>query len=77
VVVYKRGDLVHIPQSTELLDCNMGIDPQLTIPLRIEQTKAPTIGIVTRRSGAYVEVYCDGNWWSVADKSIYLLGAIS
>ena len=72
---YKVGDLVHIPQSTTLLDCATSVDPQLTIPLRVEQTKAPTIGIVTHRGQDYVQVYCcDGNRWSVADKSIYPLG---
>ncbi len=71
---HKKGDLVHIPQAVTLIDCDEPYDEaQLTIPLRMEQTASPTIGVVTRVSEdtGYVKVYCDGSLWSVKDDSIY------
>jgi len=69
------GDLVHIPQSVDLIDCDLEEDPQLTIPLKVEHTQAPRIGVVTRASTAgYVRVYCDGALWAVRDQSVYKLG---
>jgi len=70
----KIGDLVHIPQSVDLIDCDIEADPQLTIPLRVKETKVPLLGVVTGISKyGYVRVYCDGINWSVKDGSIYAL----
>ena len=75
VARHKKGDLVHIPQAVMLIDCdnNAADDPQLTIPLKIEETKCPKIGVVTAASpdAGYIKVYCDGNTWSVKNDSIY------
>jgi hypothetical protein len=72
---YQVGDLVHIPQSVDLIDCDVEADPQLTIPLRVQSTKCPKIGVVTYISSAgYVRVFCDGLHWSVNDKNLYKLG---
>jgi len=71
---YRVGDLVHIPQSVVMIDCDNKEDPQLTMPLRIHQTKAPTLGVVTSISNTgYVQVYCDGSRWSVQNNKIYML----
>ncbi len=71
---YQVGDLVHIPQAVDLIDCENAEDPQLTIPLRVQQTEAPTIGVITRTSEAgYVRVYCEGDSWAVRNSSIYAL----
>ena len=71
----KIGDLVHIPQATELVECNTAEvgDPQLVIPLRLRETTKPEEGIDTRvsRSGGYIQVYCVGGQWSVKDTSVY------
>ena len=71
------GDLVHIPQASELIDCETYSihDPQLTIPLRVRSTEAPTVGVVTdiSASGGYVRVYCNGEHWAVKDSNVYLL----
>lgn len=75
-VAYNIGDLVHIPQSVVLIDHPPGSaeDPQLCIPLRIEETTAPTVGIITKIAPpGYVRVYCEGNTWSVKDDTIYTL----
>ena len=73
--VYQVGDLVHIPQAVDLIDCEMNADAQLTIPLRVEQTEYPRIGVVTYIStGGYVRVFCDGGHWSVRDNTLYKLG---
>ncbi len=73
----KKGDLVHLPQAVTLHDCadQIANDPQLTIPMRIEETNAPTVGVVTHTSkqGGYIRVYCDGNMWSVKNDSVYVL----
>ena len=73
---YNIGDLVHIPQSVVLIDHSPEEieDPQLCIPLRIEETAAPTVGIITKISPrGYVRVYCEGSTWSVKDDTIYTL----
>jgi hypothetical protein len=71
---HQIGDLVHIPQSVDLIDC-VGIDPQLTIPLRVYQTPRPQIGVITDISGeGYLRVFCDGTQWTVKDRSVYKLG---
>ncbi len=71
------GDLVHIPQASELIDCEASgmYDPQLTIPLRVHSTEAPTVGVVTdiSASGGYVRVYCNGEHWAIKDTNVYLL----
>ena len=70
----KVGDLVHIPQSVVLIDCDPTTDPQLSIPLKILETDSPRLGVVvTNPQHGYVRVYCDGVSWSVKDKSIYKL----
>mgnify|MGYP003627294881 CR=1 FL=1 len=71
------GDLVHIPQATELIDCDASSvnDPQLTIPLRVKTVDSPKVGVVTEasHSGGYVKVYCEGGLWSIRDDSVYTL----
>jgi len=72
--VHQIGDLVHIPQSVDLIDC-VGGDPQLTIPLRVHHTRRPQIGVITDISGeGYLRVLCDGTQWAVKDRSVYKLG---
>jgi len=77
VARYKKGDLVHIPQSVVLVDhdLSMAHDPQLTIPLRIEEVDSPKLGVVTDVSskGGYVRVFCEGDMWSVEPSKIYFL----
>ena len=71
---HEVGDLVHIPQSVALIDCNLSSadDPQLTIPLRVLQTKAPKLGVITGTSSSgYVHIYCEGDVWAVKYNSIY------
>ena len=48
-VSYEIGDLVHIPQATELIDCEFEeeVQEQLTIPLRLVQTNRPEIGVIS------------------------------
>ncbi len=73
---YQIGDLVHIPQSVTLLDCDVikETTEQFNIPTRIMETEYPTLGIITHvlRSG-YIKVYCQGDSWSVRDESVYKL----
>ncbi len=72
---YQIGDLVHVPQAVHLIDCPVEADPQLTIPLRVEQTQRPRVGIVTYvSSGGYVRIFCDGAYWAVKDSKVYKLG---
>ena len=77
MVVHEKGDLVHVPQAVLLIDCESSTarDPQLTIPLRVEETGAPTLGVVTETSihGGYVRIFCDGSVWAVKNESIYAL----
>tara|TARA_Y100000310_G_scaffold236409_1_gene239575 strand:+ start:1101 stop:1364 length:264 start_codon:yes stop_codon:yes gene_type:complete len=69
------GDLVHIPQAVELIDCNIEVvdDPQLTIPLRIHVTDVPKVAVVAQVSagGAYARILYDGALWSVRDDKLY------
>jgi hypothetical protein len=69
---YRIGDLVHIPQAVELLDCHND-GAQLSIPLRMQTTKNPKIGVVTETNpGAdYLMVLCEGDIWSVRSQSVY------
>jgi hypothetical protein len=71
---YEIGDLVHIPQAVRLVDCHTIDTPsdQLPIPSRILETSAPKLGVVTdiQRSG-YIQVYCEGDSWSVLDTCLY------
>ena len=48
-------------------------NPQLTIPLRVEETQTPRIGVVasTYPDAGYVRIYCDGDMWSVKNDNIY------
>ena len=74
---YRVGDLVHVPQSVDLIDCGRRSkdDPQLTIPLRVLQTQAPKIGVITDLGNeGYIRIYCEGAHWSVRNQSIYKLG---
>jgi len=77
---HKVGDLVHIPQAVELIDCpdTPLDDPQMTIPLRVVQTKQPAVGIITRVTPTvgYVRVYCDGDHWSIKDDKVYTITAV-
>lgn len=72
---HKTGDLVHIPQAVTLIDRDSkGEDnAQLTIPLRIEETKYPTIGIVASAPSetGYVRVFCKGSFWDVKQDNVY------
>tara|TARA_R110002020_G_scaffold33769_1_gene102626 strand:+ start:13696 stop:13953 length:258 start_codon:yes stop_codon:yes gene_type:complete len=75
---YEIGDLVHIPQAVELIDCKMvgsSTEAQLTIPLRVAETECPKVGVVTngRPHGGYIRVYCEGNDWLIKNKSLYTL----
>lgn len=74
---YEIGELVHIPQAVILIDCDIVAvnDPQMTIPLRIEETDSPKVGIVAACPGlgGYVRVYCEGRLWSVKNDSLYSL----
>jgi hypothetical protein len=76
-MVCQIGDLVHIPQASELIDCdtNSVNDPQLTIPLRVKTVESPKVGVVTQTShnGGYVRVYCEGGHWTIRDDSVYTL----
>jgi len=71
------GDLVHIPQAVQLVDIDAWSpdDPQLAIPLRVELTARPKIGVVTHTSqtGGYLRVFCEGNIWAVKNESVYAL----
>ena len=70
----KVGDLVHIPQSVVLIDCEHSTDPQLSIPLKILETKEPRVGIVMTESiSGYIKVHCDGDNWLVKNDRIYKL----
>ena len=74
---YKKGDLVHIPQSVVLIDCDPANgESQLTIPLRIKETTAPSLGIVTDFNdyGDYLRVFYEGDEWAVKSASVYSLG---
>ena len=70
------GDLVHIPQSVSLVDCEISVDPQLHIPLRVHETPTPTLGVVTQvcKRNGLLKVYCDGDRWTVEEKDVYPLG---
>ncbi len=77
---YKKGDLVHIPQSVTLIGCDQDhTDPQLTIPLRIKETAAPAVAVVTNHEGGagYLTVYCEGDEWTVKSGSVYSLGGLN
>jgi hypothetical protein len=69
------GDLVHVPQAVELIDCNMELadDPQLTIPLRVHITDVPKVALVAQVSvaGMYARILYDGVLWSVRDDNLY------
>ena len=69
------GDLVHVPQAVELIDCNTEItdDRQLTIPLRVHVTDVPKVAVVAQVSapGTYARILYDGALWSVRDDKLY------
>jgi len=69
---YRIGDLVHIPQAVDLLDCNSD-GAQLSIPLRMQTTQNPRIGVVTESNlgSDYLMVLCDGDIWSVRSHNVY------
>jgi hypothetical protein len=75
---YSIGELVHIPQAVTLVhhtEIEGDQGAQLCIPLRTEETAAPTVGIVTnhdRRPG-YIRVYCEGSTWSVKEDRVFSL----
>ena len=74
---FNIGDLVHIPQSVQLLDIHQWTpeDPQLAIPSRVMQTVGPTIGVVMHKSATagYSRIFCDGDIWAVKNDSVYIL----
>lgn len=72
---YMIGDLVHIPQAVELLDCTSD-GAQLNIPIRIQTTEAPKVGIVAEvpSHGDYVKVLYDGDFWTVRTHNVYSVG---
>jgi hypothetical protein len=73
---HQVGDLVHIPQSVDLIEYGPQDDhsSQLTIPRRISETQVPSIGVITRRAeDGYVRVYCNGTNWAVKDRNVYSL----
>ena len=77
---YRIGELVHIPQATRLMECNLDDSAQLLIPLRVSTTSRPEVGIVTTTSlsGLYVGVFCAGDVWTVSNSNIYKLeGTVS
>ena len=69
------GDLVHIPQSVALVDCELASDPQLHIPLRVKNTPTPTLGVVTQvcKRNGLLKVYCEGDKWMVEERLVYRL----
>ena len=72
-LAYRVVDLVHVPQSVDLINCERSDDPQLTIPLAVEQTTHPQLGVVVEAAtmGGYVRIYCDGDEWAVKNSSVY------
>ena len=72
---YMIGDLVHIPQAVELLDC-VSDGAQLNIPTRVQTTESPKVGIVAEAPthSDYVTVLCEGDMWSVRSRSLYSVG---
>ena len=76
VAIHQKGDLVHIPQAVTLVEADVDTanDPQLSIPLRVEETECPKLGVVLSPQslhGGYVRIYCDGSAWSVKSENIY------
>lgn len=71
------GDLVHIPQAVTLIDCDVvaGNPAQMTIPLRVEETDSPKVGVITALLSGhdYVRVYCEGSTWIVKNENLYSL----
>jgi hypothetical protein len=75
-VSYEIGDLVHIPQATELIDCEFveEVQEQLTIPLRLVQTNRPEIGVITYANDrGLLRVLWDGVVWSINEKNVFKL----
>jgi hypothetical protein len=72
VWTHRVGDLVHVPQSVRLLDCDDAQHSQMSIPVRVCETTKPHIGVVTAPpSGGYIRIFCDGDIWSVRDQNVY------
>ncbi len=73
----QKGDLVHIPQAVELVECETPLhgEQQLTIPLRVKVTDAPQLGVVTEVAdqGICLRVFSEGTLWTVKQESIYAL----
>jgi hypothetical protein len=75
---HKVGDLVHIPQAVQLIDCSFQPeeDPQMVIPLAYYETPRPEVGVVVYASPfGYLRVFCSGHTWSVKGENVYGLGA--
>ena len=68
----RLSEVMEIVEGYELLDCNND-GAQLSIPLRVQTTQNPKIGVVTETNmGAdYLMVLCDGDIWSVRSQSVY------
>jgi len=77
VTEYRIGDLVHIPQAVQLYDLDDWTpeDPQMCIPLRVDMTEKPRVGVVTyvSQSRDYLRVFCDGDTWAVKFDNVYSL----
>lgn len=69
--MHQVGDLVYIPQSVKLMGYDLDGD-QYVMPARVLETKKPILGIVTFiLKNDYIQVYCNGDRWSVKNNNIY------
>lgn len=64
-----QGDLVHIPQGTELwLDTDKG--------MRLRETERPTVGVYLSTKSQYVyRVYANGDEWNLRRRDVYPMEA--
>ena len=64
----QEGDLVHIPQGTELwLDTDKG--------MRMKISEKPIAGVYLSKRGQFIyRVYADGHW-NVKRRDVYPIGA--
>jgi len=72
---YKKGDLVHIPQSVLLMNTQPR-SQQLLIPTRTQTTEKPTVGVVVQPPTTghdHLVVYCEGENWSVHGDRVYVI----
>ncbi len=69
---------MHIPQAVQLVECDGPLDhlhkeTQLTIPLSVQITESPKLGVITEveTPGACVRVFAEGTVWTVRKENIY------